>query len=303
MPSDRTKQILRITGNVLSIGAIVFIIERLFHYHEQLEPALAARLTLPVLLLSIVYAVSCVFTALAWRNALGHVNCPIKVRDAVRVYGLSQIAKYLPGNIFHIAGRQAMGMSLGMPSWPLAKSLAWEIGLLAMAALLFAGVLPAILVPELNHWLTVGVYTVLLVIAGALLWVYGSRWLVRGVLWNALFLLVCGSIFAALLLIISPQQTSTFSVVVYAIPVYIMAWLAGFLTPGAPAGVGIRELVAFTLLRGWLDEPSILAAIVAARLVSMLGDFMFFGLCLTFLGRPNKPAREPQGDLENNKTP
>ena len=35
---------------------------------------------------------------------------------------------------------------------------------------------------------------------------------------------------------------------------YVIAWLAGLVTPGAPAGVGVRELVMYALLP-YLDQP------------------------------------------------
>ena len=57
---------------------------------------------------------------------------------------------------------------------------------------------------------------------------------------------------------------------------YILAWLVGLLTPGAPAGVGVREAVLLFMLRGCLPESDLLLAIILARVVTVFGDLIFF---------------------------
>jgi hypothetical protein len=57
-----------------------------------------------------------------------------------------------------------------------------------------------------------------------------------------------------------------------------LAWLAGFATPGAPAGVGVREAILILALTGSLgDEASTLVAL-AFRLVTTGGDVLLFAL-------------------------
>lgn len=58
--------------------------------------------------------------------------------------------------------------------------------------------------------------------------------------------------------------------------VYVLAWLAGLVTPGAPAGVGVRELVLLFLLKGIVAEADLLLAVVLGRVVTVVGDFGFF---------------------------
>jgi uncharacterized membrane protein YbhN (UPF0104 family) len=57
---------------------------------------------------------------------------------------------------------------------------------------------------------------------------------------------------------------------------YVLAWVAGFLTPGAPAGVGVREFVLYLLLAQLVGQPDLLAAVVLARMVSVCGDVLFY---------------------------
>ena len=55
-----------------------------------------------------------------------------------------------------------------------------------------------------------------------------------------------------------------------------MAWLAGLLTPGAPAGIGVRELVLVLLLKGIVPEAELLLAVLLSRLVTVGGDLLFY---------------------------
>jgi hypothetical protein len=50
---------------------------------------------------------------------------------------VSQLAKYVLGNIFHLASRQALSMAAGFEGWMPAKSTIWELGLLVLAGVLF----------------------------------------------------------------------------------------------------------------------------------------------------------------------
>ncbi|MDB4543032.1 hypothetical protein N9241_02195, partial [bacterium] len=52
----------------------------------------------------------------------------------------------------------------------------------------------------------------------------------------------------------------------------------GLITPGAPAGVGVRELVLITCLGGMAADEDVLSAVILSRLVTVLGDVLFFGL-------------------------
>ena len=61
----------------------------------------------------------------------------VSLRWVIKVYGTSQLAKYLPGNIFHLVGRHALGMAAGVPTGVLAKSAVWELGLISLSAAIF----------------------------------------------------------------------------------------------------------------------------------------------------------------------
>ena len=57
---------------------------------------------------------------------------------------------------------------------------------------------------------------------------------------------------------------------------FAFAWIAGYITPGSPAGIGVREaLIVFSLSR-FLGEAESLYIAFVLRIVTLLGDFVFF---------------------------
>jgi uncharacterized membrane protein YbhN (UPF0104 family) len=55
-----------------------------------------------------------------------------------------------------------------------------------------------------------------------------------------------------------------------------LSWIAGTLTPGAPAGLGTREFVMSKLLSDAYPEAKVLNMVLTLRVVSILGDMAVF---------------------------
>lgn len=53
------------------------------------------------------------------------------------------------------------------------------------------------------------------------------------------------------------------------------AWIAGFITPGAPAGVGIREAILVLSLTQLFDASLAVIVTFMYRLITVVGDFTF----------------------------
>jgi hypothetical protein len=58
------------------------------------------------------------------------------------------------------------------------------------------------------------------------------------------------------------------------IGVMALSWIAGFVAPGAPAGLGVREGVMAVLLTPTLDNARALEVILAFRVATTLGDLL-----------------------------
>jgi hypothetical protein len=66
------------------------------------------------------------------------------------------------------------------------------------------------------------------------------------------------------------------------IGVYSLSWIIGFITPGAPAGLGIREAIMSAMLFGVIQENLVITAVLLFRIVTILGDVLGFIIALRF---------------------
>jgi uncharacterized membrane protein YbhN (UPF0104 family) len=67
-------------------------------------------------------------------------------------------------------------------------------------------------------------------------------------------------------------QEVTFELGFAIIGLYLLAWLAGFITPGAPSGLGVREMVMMMFLGDFVSVTILTAAMVIHRLLTVAGD-------------------------------
>ena len=89
------------------------------------------------------------------------------------------------------------------------------------------------------------------------------------------FFVISGCIAWSLAASLGPLSVSALPLVVASIAT---AWIAGYVTPGASAGIGVREAVLIALLSGTLGEANAAVVAVAFRVVTLSGDLLFFAL-------------------------
>jgi|GEM_PF-3272308 len=66
------------------------------------------------------------------------------------------------------------------------------------------------------------------------------------------------------------------------ISIFACSWIAGFITPGASAGFGVREAVIIQMLSKYTGEPESVSIAILFRVVTIIGDLLFFGLSFCF---------------------
>ncbi|MEM0986348.1 MAG: hypothetical protein AAGJ32_08885 [Pseudomonadota bacterium] len=245
------------------------------------------------------YAGLGVLLVLAWRKLLfGFGIDPV---GHGRIYALSQAFKYLPGNVMQFAGRHTMARKLGAPHRLLILAAASEALLLLLAGAttsllagpgLAAGISATTGLPVPSFGVLIPATLALLV---AMLSV--GRWLKHrlesnGITWAGLrtpaltafgfyltFFIGCG--FVGFWLMVFALGTSA-PILLLVAGALAVSWTIGFLTPGAPAGLGVREVVLTTLLSPILGASGALALAALYRITTVAGDGLlaaaaFFG--------------------------
>lgn len=81
---------------------------------------------------------------------------------------------------------------------------------------------------------------------------------------------------------------------VFFIGAFAASWVLGFLAPGAPAGLGVREALLAVWFGGVLAPADAVALIVMLRIATTFGDLLNFAWGSTAIARQQPP---PIGDL------
>lgn len=281
MMPEFVKRSLHLAGIALGALGIVFVAIKLVQYGDQIQLSKFGVGTLLALFgLAVVYGAAGLLLALAWRDLLNHLGISADTRWAVRNYGLSQLAKYVPGNIFHLAGRQAIGVAAGLPAWPLAKSVLWELGTISIIGSLFVLLVLPFFMGEITGASALVIFLISVLVCACVAYRWFSLWVARAVSRYAVFLALSGVIFVAVLCLVVPSGPAITPFFTVTCGAYVVAWLAGLVTPGAPAGAGVRELVLFSILRPVVGEADLLAAILVGRIVTVVGDVVYYLLAV-----------------------
>lgn len=295
--SGSRKKIVRLLGNLLMILALGFIIRRLWIYRESLTQTVNGTVIAVIIVSIFLYGGVILIQALAYRILASAVcQTELSLKTAVGLYTKSNLYKYLPGNVFHFVGRNQIAEECSVSHADIAFATVLEIAIQCGCAVLSGLVLSFGFVTD---YLKDKTMLVVLVIAVGCLAVFvlayivrkkfHSRWekvegLLKGkgrnavlkvILLHVMIQLCNGILFLILLQSMGGGIPARMCASV--VGIYCFAWLVGFVTPGAPGGLGIREAMLSLFLGSLADPGLIAAAVLLNRIVTVFGDLAGFG--------------------------
>lgn len=272
-----------------------FIGEKFWEHHNWLRTsALNYELLITIFICSIIYGLSEFLLSFAWRRLLkmcGHKDISANICN--RIYGKSQIAKYIPGNVFHVVGRHILGSQAGIKNIVLAGATIYEIlGLISISVLIgFSGMIMfglsniyfSLFQIILILFSTIILTSLITALAPYLMSLRGIILPYRGI-WETvidiskvyifyfIFFLIAGLL---LVIIVNLFLDIDINITAKLIVIFSIAWLAGFIIPGAPGGIGVREAVIIFFITPIIGEAQSVAIAIALRFVTLLGDVWF----------------------------
>ena len=286
-------------GTGLALAGVAWVLWQILGSGWSPPDGFDGRRILPAIALAAgLYALLCLLQAIGWWWLTGVYGERRPMAPTAAVWARTQIAKYLPGNVFHYVGRQALGRRLGLGHEALVASHLLEvISLLAAAAMIGAGgaiathspALATVSLPVVATAATVGLlawpvadaalrrlpFTAKRMTALPKLSVTrAGRLLLPALACHAAFLIGTGLLLLLLLRAAGPTAVGPMDV----LWVYALAWVAGLLTPGAPGGLGVREAVLTLGLGSALGSGTAAALALGLRFVTLLGDIITFGI-------------------------
>lgn len=277
MTKNNLRKAFNYAGSIIALLSIVFVAHRITEYWTLVpDDTFTLKLLLIILLLAGIYGAANILLASAWRMLMASLEQCISQRVATHIYGLTQLAKYVPGNIFQFAGRQLLTMSYGFSGKEVAKSTFMELLLLVITGAIFF----LWMLPLLYSGFSV-IFCFMLFVVAVMLLCLVFQWLGRSLLIKVvgkyfLFLIISGGVFLFVLYSIVDSWEITPALLLSIIGAYVISWLAGLVTPGSPAGVGVREFLLILLLKPLFSEIDIVIAAVLSRIVTVIGDCFYY---------------------------
>jgi len=227
-----------------------------------------------------------------WGGILNSLNQPVSMQWVIPVYLKTNLAKYLPGNIWHFYGRIVAVTNAGGTIGAATLSVLLEPLLMAAAALLMA--VSGSQVNTESRWLQViclivvgvGIHPRILNLFIQLLSRFKGKatdgeifklkkYPFLPLLGELGFLALRGSGF---LLTLMALTTVNFHQIPQLLSAFSMAWVLGLVIPGAPGGIGVFEATAIALLDQQFSPGLLISVVALFRVVSILAEAIAAGV-------------------------
>lgn len=289
----KAPRLLRRIGSLLAVAGLAFLIVFAVRHAADLPPLRWTVRTVAASLAALgLYSLTLLSSAVAWHLLLLSLGERSRLPLALPVFLVSQAAKYLPGNVGQYVGRVVLGQGAGLTAGGIVLSLVLEAaGAVLAGTAVAAAAFPSAEAPAPWRFAAAGLGAGAAVGGAAL--AAGSRrfrsrfrlpalpdapgrragaWIAGTGLYGLNFVLFAA---AAALLARGPLASSAAPLPQLA-AVFAAAWIAGFVTPGAPAGLGVREAVLVGGLQPLCGPGVALGLPLVFRLLTTLGDGLGF---------------------------
>ncbi len=311
------KKIIDIGTSILSVLALLFVFQRFYTNKvwslNLLTPAYLAGI---ILIGSLVYFLDTGIPAVSWKLLLEWFGEPRKPLSLIySIYGRTQVAKYLPGNIFQLTNRHVLCLNEGYRNTSLLGAAIFEVlgSVIGSAVFCLIGYLMGVRYEGLSLFLILGIIVIVFsAIAGSIYLFprivprvpFLNKFIPEDELnskgtFTALLpvagLIFCYFLFASVIFcVITVAVNGSLDGISLplVVSVYSIAFLLGLITPGAPAGLGIRESIMVLLMSPMIGDAKSTYIALVFRLVTTLGDVWFFMAASLVNARMKKSATE-----------
>lgn len=309
MKDKKGKKVIKWAGYLVTVLAFVFIIRTILNmdidFSQFGHPLISiGKMIVPAIFM----AINCLIGGYAWSKILSYLSeksIQIPMKSIISVYAKANIAKYLPGNVMQFAGRNVLGAQYGLSQFCMLASTIVEVFLLIFTAFFMVIILSFNIFKETVTFIwddptyrniVIFVFTVgIICVIGACFFLYKKekyRTVVKKILNKQFFSIfvrveiidmysffVMGLVFYTSLKGIVGVDVNIWTAIVAS----IVSWVVGYIVPGAPGGIGIRETILTLLLANAYGEEIILIGAIVFRIISVIGDILAYLVNVLFI--------------------
>ena len=290
------KKFTKIVGSLLVLLSFGFLFLLLSKLDFDALKGLFQLSWIPLMIgFSLLFSFLYLYMAEGWRILLTLASQTCLDKHVLFVYLKTVIFKYAPGNVFHFLGRHSLSKSHQLSHQAIAFANGVEIllQLFAVSFIIMIGSLFFDISLNIGDYLLLSrtkillAFSLLILLVGVVLFKKKYREalvkkeaffaLVRVLLYHLVFLLGSASILAGVYYFLL-DVPFTFGIFIQTIFASSIAWLLGFVVPGAPGGIGIREAILVLLLPTimMVSKELVLAGALVYRVVTIVGEALTY---------------------------
>ena len=293
------KKLLKLAGHLVVILALAFVVKKIIDMDIKLRDLSSPRVIGAFALSFVIQTAQIIIACFPWlmftRSLSGR---KIPYSSAMPVYTQSNIYKYLPGNVFQYVGRNKLAADMEISHVDVACATILDVFFCVfwtgvVSVILLGGRIAELLEKYGRNLLIVGAAGVLLLIVVYVVVrlkfrdkvrSYLSRYskafeksnrpqLLSGIFYYFAHNCVSAAMYMGCLALIVPQAGTR---ELFALTgAFLFAWIIGFVTPGAPGGIGIREGVMLFVCGDRFADRIVLFVLVM-RIASVFADVTAF---------------------------
>lgn len=293
------KRIVKIVGFVMTVAAIILVTVKVYNYNVNFSLMFTSRTLLPSLIYLLLQTALIMLSALPWKTFLSFLaDKQIPLKNAIRVFGESSIYKYIPGNVFQYVARNKLAFDLDISHLDVAVATFLDI----LSNLFCASVISLLLLnKDILYLLSlinvekIFIAAIILVVSFAVLLLLSKKFIgyiktvkskinkgnIKQFLKHLFFYVgYCFLNHVALLasyyflIIRLTPETLSVNAIIRILGAYILAWLIGFITPGSPGGIGVREAAMMIVCPKSIDSDILILFVLILRVLSVFSDVL-----------------------------
>lgn len=288
------KKLIKIIGNILAVLSILFVVRSISKMDIDYKYIFSIpNIWILVLVGCIIAFLWIIVMGVAWKRAIDYfAGNKCSTFKAVKIYAKANLGKYIPGNVMHYVERNVFASDMGLDHLEVATSTVLEIVGMVIATVTIGCIFAYDkLFLSLKNVLTFNY--ILLIVAGILAIIFMVLFLIKknkkiqAILHKLLNLhfikmylanltiyvlsfLVLGMLMAMLVAAIEGKSLSVDNIFLI-ISAYVIAFVIGFVIPGAPGGIGVREFVLSLIMAGSEYADAVLIAAIIHRFITVFG--------------------------------
>lgn len=294
----KKKKLTNMIGSCFMLVSIGYVGFQIWKSRYELIEYMNSKILVAIFIGTLMYSLCVMLNPILYSVWLSIVcGKKIKYSEIAVPYLRSNLYKYLPGNVMHYIGRNQIALITEMTHVEVATATLFEVIVTIIAA--FVGGL----VFSSNYIISVAVTMVskkiiaiilgiglLFIIATILLYkkyyqkvneylkiIFRKKNISKVVgifLCDLLTMIITALVFVLILASTGVRLEQGEYIPILGIS--IMAWLLGFITPGAPGGLGVREALLSIFLSGMVGKSVLSATALIYRITSIFGDVLAF---------------------------